>query len=502
MLEGLVVVNQKWDFWEGENTRTVTLAHASVEDYFRSEKFAQEYPGYDLRVGPSHRFLAQTCLSYLLQFIDHPLIHKTRTNYPLGPHAAENWYYHLSRSDDPVLLSSLVVHLLQDGSSQYAAFNEFRQYLWSPFQFTKSLSVCSQLGYTEAVRFLLQNGADPNGNDHGFTALLAASFHGHIDIVLILLQSGAKIDTALDQTWIHDGWDVPLDERIGKQLVIAYKDGRLKNYNFPDQLVVTVSKRGQSNIVRLLLKHGANVNAATKEYSALGAASLHGHVNTICFLLEKGAEVNATSDTYGNALQAASHGGNLESVQLLIEHGAEVNAVGGEYGSALQAASIKGNLDICQFLLENGARVNTEGGEYGSALQAASLGGNIEICQLLLEKGAEVNAAGGRYGNALQAASLGGTIETCLLLLENGAEVNATGGRYGSALQAASSRGRRGIVLLLLARGADVTAKGGIYGSPLRAASRKHCFDTVCLLLNYKKGADSDAVGRSSGSAS
>ncbi|KAJ7793904.1 hypothetical protein B0H14DRAFT_3558555 [Mycena olivaceomarginata] len=192
MLEGLIVVNQEWDFWEDENTRTVTLAHASVKDYLRSEKFAQEYPGYDLRVGPSHRFLAQTCLGYLLQFIDHPLTRKTRTNYPLGTYAAENWYYHLGRSNDPALLSSLVVGLFG-----------------SDFQFTKPLSVCSRLGYTEAVRFLLQNGADPNMDDNGYTALQVASRLRHPDIVRILLQSGANVDiVVLDEACIRSHWDI------------------------------------------------------------------------------------------------------------------------------------------------------------------------------------------------------------------------------------------------------------------------------------------------------
>jgi ankyrin repeat protein len=64
------------------------------------------------------------------------------------------------------------------------------------------------LGYTEVVRFLLQNGADPNMNDNGVTPLIAASY-AHLDIVHILLQSGAQVDpVALNQASTESRWDI------------------------------------------------------------------------------------------------------------------------------------------------------------------------------------------------------------------------------------------------------------------------------------------------------
>jgi ankyrin repeat protein len=458
MLEGMIVVKKNW--WN--STRTVSFAHASVEDYLRSEKFTQEYTAYELRTGPSHRFLAQTCLCYLLQFANRSLIHKTRTDYPLGPYAAENWYYHLGQSDNPVLLSSLVVRLLQDGSNQYAAFNNFRldfQILFpSIFQHppTKPLDVCSKLGYTEAVCFLLQNGVDPNTNGNGSTALQEASRFGHLDIVHILLQSGAQVDTvALDQASIQSRWDIVqallqkssfsvAHKWISHGLAIAFQGGleivqilleawtNLGGAQVPHHLVVSASERGLSDIVCLLLEHGADVNAATEEYNALGAAVAlhHGCVNIVRVLLEKGAEVNATSKIYGSALQVASHRGDIETVRLLVKHGAEVNTAGGKYGSPLQAASRGGNVEMVQLLLEHGANVNATDGMHGSALQAASANGHVAVVRLLLEKDADVNAIGGPSGTALKAAARLDQLrgknwwdakEITRILLENGA---------------------------------------------------------------------------------
>jgi hypothetical protein len=121
MLEGLVVKEEQ-NYSKRGTGGVVSLTHASVKDYLLSEKIAHKYSVYDLRAGSSHRCLAQTCLGYLLHFTHNSLTHDRRYNYPLGEYAARNWYYHLHRSDDPALLSPLIVSLLQDGSNQYATF--------------------------------------------------------------------------------------------------------------------------------------------------------------------------------------------------------------------------------------------------------------------------------------------------------------------------------------------------------------------------------------------
>ncbi|KAJ7337342.1 ankyrin repeat-containing domain protein, partial [Mycena albidolilacea] len=457
MLEGMIVVNQIW--WD--NTRAVSFAHASVEDYLRSEKFTQEYTAYDLRAEPSYRFLAQSCLGFL-QFISRPLppapFSLVRQKYPLGSYAAANWSYHLHRSDDPELLLSLAVRFLQseNGLKRYHPTGVMQLPNVQP------LSVCSQF-----VRFLLQNGADPNMSDNGFAALQAASSHGNLDIVHILLQSGAKVLCAASLHGHLNIFRILLQSGAKVDVVVLEKACTHDRWDqvLLDDLVITASKRGQSDMVRLLLEYGADVNAATKKYNALGAASFHGQVEAIRVLLEKGAEVNATSGIYGSALQIASYQGDIEIVRRLIEHGAKVNAAGGEYGSALQAASREGNTETCRLLLENGAEVNATGGRFGSALQAASIRGHVESVQCLLQYGADINATGGVYGNALQAASANGCVAMVRLLLEKGADVNAFG---GSALKAAVRRGRLHsdnwrqaelITLILLENGAhpDIT---------------------------------------------
>ncbi|KAF2174534.1 hypothetical protein K469DRAFT_506722, partial [Zopfia rhizophila CBS 207.26] len=50
-----------------------------------------------------------------------------------------------------------------------------------------------------------------------------------------------------------------------------------------------------------------------------------GHEEIVRVLLKAGAEVNAQGGYYGNALQAASYRGHEEIVRVLLKAGAEVN---------------------------------------------------------------------------------------------------------------------------------------------------------------------------------
>ncbi|KAF8208245.1 ankyrin repeat-containing domain protein [Mycena galopus ATCC 62051] len=545
MLDGIIVVDQEL---------VVHLAHASVEDYLLSEKFAQEYTVYDLQAGPSHRFLAQTCLGYLLHSVNHPYHHNFQNDL-LRKYALENWYYHLHLSDNPTLLSSLTICLLQRGSAQFAAFQDFRSRIGDQrgFELHQPLTLCSQLGYTEAVCFLIQDGADPNIIDNHFTALQKACSNGHVDIVHILLESDAKVDVmALVNAHVHGYWDIvqmllqkgptlTVNAWITSALTSASKNGHMKivrillalwtNLGCPQaplhDPVVAASKQGWTEIVRLLLDNGFNDNVdgsalqaaaemgntATvwlllnhlsgntgREYSkALCAASLYNQIDTVQFFLEKVTEANAAAVEYTSALQAAAKMGHTETVRLLIMHGANINAVGGEYGNALCAASFYNRIETVRLLLEKGAIVNATDAESKNALRTAGEKGNTEIVQLLLEHGANINAGNGECNSLLHDAAERGNTETIRLLLENGADVDSEGTKYGNALQAAAVNGLIESVQLLLEYGAKVNMEGGQFGSALRAACYYGRISIVRLLLQH--GADVNRVGGAFGNA-
>ncbi|KAJ7637979.1 ankyrin repeat-containing domain protein [Mycena polygramma] len=478
LLEGLVTVVPATPT-SSQHQALVALAHSSVNDYIVSQKFLDVYK-HDLKEPPSHTFLAQSCVTYLLHFEYNPLNADTLPHYPLAQYAAKFWSHHLLQCHDRGVLQHSTMHLLEQGSKQFAALNcvcdidnswhgpDWSRHAPSP------LYLCSMISYVEVVRILLEHGADVNtvGGAYG-TALQGASTHGFVEVVRILLEHGADVNA------------------VGGAYGTALQGA---------------SAHGFVEVVRILLEHSADVNAVGRVYgTALQGASAYGFVEVVRILLEHGADVNAAEGGYhGSALQGAASNGHIDIVRLLLEKGTDVNTAGGRYGSALQAAASKVHMDtrniqVFRMLLDHGADVNAAGGEYGSALLASAVHGNVENVRILLKKGAGVNAVGGKYGSALHWVAASGNVDVVRLLLEKGADVNAASANFGSALQGAAWQGHVDIVRVLLEKGADVNATGGIYGSALQAAAWNSHVDIVRILLEHD--ADVNVAGGKFGSA-
>ncbi|KAJ7657033.1 ankyrin repeat-containing domain protein [Mycena rosella] len=460
-------------------SQVVTLAHASVADYLMSPAFTKQY-NCDLSTGPSHTLIAQTCIGYLLHFADNPLNDKTFPDYPLSLYAAKYWGHHLRLCPDREILLSSTMCLLESGSTQFVALNnlyDIDDIEWStPDWHRKCLSplyMCSNIGYTEGVRFLLDKGAavDDTDNEQGYlTPLQIASGEGYKEIVCLLLEKGADVERA---------------EGFSGKTALQY-----------------ASERGHTEIVRLLLEKGADVERAKgPDATALQQASIRGHTEIVHLLLEKGANVENTGRFGSTALQQASRGGHTEIVRLLLEKGANVERGEGSGTTALQRASDGGHTEIVRLLLEKGADIENTGRFSNTALQHASWRGHTEIVRLLLENGANVERAEGVRGTtALQEASGRGHTEIIHLLLEKGPDVERAGEFGGTALQQASDGGHTEIVHLLLEKGANVeTAKGFTGTTALPEASERGHTEVVRLLL--EKGTDIENVGRYGGTA-
>lgn len=152
------------------------------------------------------------------------------------------------------------------------------------------------------MKTLLGFGADVNLQTGKFkTALLAAVFHGHDDVVQILLDAGA---------------DVNLAGVAGPPIMIA-------------------SLKGYDTVAQMLLNAGAHVNTQGPcPFGALIEASQQGHTAVVQTLLQAGAgadDMEGAHLGYATALQAASAHGHVEIVQYLLSAGADVNAPGNPY---------------------------------------------------------------------------------------------------------------------------------------------------------------------------
>ena len=226
------------------------------------------------------------------------------------------------------------------------------------------LVVAAKEGNSDAVRLLLQSGAEVNAtNRSNFTALMVAVQFGHIDVFKLLIEAGADFHEMETQTML-------LHEAVHS---------------------------GNTAMVEMLLSLKFDVNAAKKDgQTPLMTAAREGHVGVFTLLLEKKAAIDAPDYHDHTLLMYAVRGHNEAIVQKLLRLGVDVNAVNTDGMTALMIAvdnrpCDRENrfLDIIQILLNHGAQVNLRGKKVENATVRAIKQDDIPALELLLAYGGE-----------------------------------------------------------------------------------------------------------------
>ncbi len=193
-----------------------------------------------------------------------------------------------------------------------------------------------------------------------------------------------------------------------------------------DTPLVAAVEEEHSDIVRLLIEHGVDVNHhGDYEECPIAEAASNDNIEIIEILLDAGAEIN-TASYFNDPLIVASKGGSVEVIEFLIERGADPNmGVALNENSALHEAVsyLGGFLENAETLIKLGADVNGIG-EYGRTpiFKAVSKEDcDIECIKLLLEHGADVNFLDEDGSSPLIIASREPNVDIIKLLIENGA---------------------------------------------------------------------------------
>lgn len=258
------------------------------------------------------------------------------------------------------------------------------------------LYVASALGLTWTVKQLLEKGIDANEDpEHLFdgasaspyyrelitkyipsklvkprvyipnphNALTVASTYRHNEVVQLLLDNGARINSALERG-VDPLWDACC----------------LQN----------------TNLVKILLERWPKDNAERRNLGyRLSAACTTSGTESIRLLLDNGADVNAKDRLMGSGLYVASSEGDRAQVRMLITAGADVNALGGAYGTALQAAcrscrgSIRSKPDDPDFSIADKNRNFADLAEFKSNIK--------QVIRILLEYGANPDSVEIQY---------------------------------------------------------------------------------------------------------
>ncbi|TRY57576.1 hypothetical protein DNTS_023504 [Danionella cerebrum] len=225
--------------------------------------------------------------------------------------------------------------------------------------------------------------------------------------------------------------------------------------------LMAAASGGYVDIVKLLLVHGADVNAQSSTgNTALTYACAGGFLDVVQVLLKEGANIEDHNENGHTPLMEAASAGHVEVARVLLEYGAGINTHSNEFKeSALTLACYKGHLDMVRFLLEAGADQEHKTDEMHTALMEACMDGHVEVAQLLLDSGAQVNMPADSFESPLTLAACGGHVALAALLIERGANLEEVNDEGYTPLMEAAREGHEEMVALLLAQGANINAQ-------------------------------------------
>lgn len=175
-------------------------------------------------------------------------------------------------------------------------------------------------GQTEAIRVLLEHGADVNAQDaDGGTALMRAARAGQAGALDLLLAHGAdpNLKGESGRTALHEAIFGDANALCIRRLIEAGADVNAQ-YDRLHTALGSAAFFGQTEIVRILIESGADVNLPDW-LSPLDSAVYEGHADVVRLLLEAGASPH---DPDENLMERAISNGDAESLRLLIEHNA------------------------------------------------------------------------------------------------------------------------------------------------------------------------------------
>ena len=224
-------------------------------------------------------------------------------------------------------------------------------------------------------RWLKQGGKADVRNEHGQTALMVAPHYAGLEMAKLLARYGADVNARNEHLgtrttpltaavtagnlpvvrWLLDQRaDVRAATSSGMTALFFVGSYKLIQEKIPK--VRAALQKDETEIARLLVARGANVNATTslERETPLHIAALKGLAGVADILLKKGANVNAQSKEGASPLMLAAsqgwRGDYGETIRLLLAHGANRKLRNHEGDTALDIARRRKNRRIVALL--------------------------------------------------------------------------------------------------------------------------------------------------------
>jgi len=192
-------------------------------------------------------------------------------------------------------------------------------------------------------------------NENGVSAILLATYFGHRDIAEVLLAKGVELNI----------FEAAAAGHLNRVRLLAKEEAELIDSYSSDGFtpLSLAAFFGREDVLDLLLAHGANPNAASKNqmrvlpiHSAVAHRQPPVALAMVESLLLNGAEVNVAQDGGWTPLHQAAAHGQIEIMKLLLAHGAEINTRSEDGTTPLQMTQNKGYPEAAEMLQQRGAK--------------------------------------------------------------------------------------------------------------------------------------------------
>uniref|UniRef100_A0A670YKT1 VPS9 domain-containing protein n=1 Tax=Pseudonaja textilis TaxID=8673 RepID=A0A670YKT1_PSETE len=241
------------------------------------------------------------------------------------------------------------------------------------------------------------------GNEKGDTPLHIAARWGYQGIIEVLLQNGANPGI------LNRMKETPVQCALNSTVLFnQLESSSVSNMGTPELChpLCQCSKCSpvQKKFFRLP-SNGLGVNVTNQTgLMSLHVAALHGHVDLVALLLKHGANIEAKDVNQAGPLHFACQNGHFQVVKYLIECRAKQNRRDIYGNTPLMYACLNGYQEIAAILLQHGASVNLPNNQGNTPLHKAVIGNYDAVVQLLLQNGALVHLRNNRQCTSLDYA--------------------------------------------------------------------------------------------------
>uniref|UniRef100_G1RPT8 Ankyrin repeat and death domain containing 1A n=1 Tax=Nomascus leucogenys TaxID=61853 RepID=G1RPT8_NOMLE len=258
-------------------------------------------------------------------------------------------------------------------------------------------------------------------------ALLLSAWFGHLRILQILVNSGAKIhcESKDGLTLLHCA------AQKGHVPVLAFIMEDLEDValDHVDKLGRTAFHRaaehGQLDALDFLVGSGCDHSVKDKEgNTALHLAAGRGHMAVLQRLVDIGLDLEEQNAEGLTALHAAAGGSHPDCVQLLLRAGSTVNALTQKNLSCLHYAALSGSEDVFRVLIHAGGCTNVVDHQGASPLHLAVRHNFPALVRLLINSDSDLNTMDNRQQTPLHLAAEHAWQDIAEMLLIAGVDLN------------------------------------------------------------------------------